>query len=182
MEHETVLSQVEQARAGDEQAVACVLAHAMPAIRSAAAHAAVLEFDDAVQEGIIGLFSAIDTYRPEKGASFQTYATACIRNAVTDAVRKALRRKDRELVSPEPFEDPEDPAVQAGPEEQAETREEYSQTMQSIAERLSPLERQVLVSFLDGQSYAAIAQRLSVTPKAVDNALQRVRQKLKIVP
>lgn len=181
MEEETILVQVERARAGDEQAVACVIAHAMPAIRAAAARAAGMEFDDAVQEGIIGLFSAVGTYRPDKGASFQTYAMACIRNAVTDAVRKALRHQGREVASPELLESAEAPAAQAGPEEQAETHEEYSQTMQGIAERLSPLERQVLAFFLEGQSYAAIAQRLSVSPKAVDNALQRVRQKLKIV-
>ena len=51
--------------------------------------------------------------------------------------------------------------------------------MQSIDTRLSALEKQVLALFLDGNSYSAIAKRLNASEKAVDNALQRVRAKLK---
>ena len=58
-------------------------------------------------------------------------------------------------------------------------RDSYTQTMQSIDTRLSALEKQVLALFLDGNSYSAIAKRLNVSEKAVDNALQRVRAKLK---
>ena len=57
--------------------------------------------------------------------------------------------------------------------------ERYTQTMQSIDTRLSALEKQVLALFLDGNTYSAIAKRLNVSEKAVDNALQRVRAKLK---
>ena len=66
-----------------------------------------------------------------------------------------------------------------GPEELVMQSERYTQTMQSIDTRLSALEKQVLALFLDGNSYSAIAKRLNVSEKAVDNALQRVRAKLK---
>ena len=67
-----------------------------------------------------------------------------------------------------------------GPEELVMQSERYTQTMQSIDTRLSALEKQVLALFLDGCSYGApSAQRLNVCEKAVDNALQRVRAKLK---
>ena len=44
--------------------------------------------------------------------------------------------------------------------------------------RLSKLEYPVLYLFLNGQSYEQIAEALSVTEKAVDNALQRIRKKI----
>ena len=63
--------------------------------------------------------------------------------------------------------------------EQTEAQEAYSSMLHSIETRLSRREKQVLALFLDGNSYSAIAKRLNVSEKAVDNALQRVRAKLK---
>ena len=86
-----------RARAGQEAAVAAVLTHMMPLLRRAAARAVCpgLEVDDALQEGIIGLFGAIKTYHPGGSASFETYAAVCIRNAVTAARRAAPPRRWR---------------------------------------------------------------------------------------
>ena len=82
-----------RARAGQEAAVAAVLTHMMPLLRRLAARAVCpgLEFEDALQEGIIGLFGAIKTYHSAGGASFETYAAVCIRNAVTAARRAAAQ-------------------------------------------------------------------------------------------
>ena len=157
MKDDVLSMQIEQARNGDEQAIAGLIARQMPQIRSLAAKAVRpgLDFDDAVQEGIIGLFSALETFDAQKGAAFATYANVCVQNAIVSAVRAA------------------------GPEELVMQSERYTQTMQSIDTRLSALEKQVLALFLDGNSYSAIAKRLNVSEKAVDNALQRVRAKLK---
>ena len=63
MKDDVLSMQIEQARNGDEQAIAGLIARQMPQIRSLAAKAVRpgLDFDDAVQEGIIGLFSALET-------------------------------------------------------------------------------------------------------------------------
>ena len=46
---------------------------------------------------------------------------------------------------------------------------------------LSGFEQRVLTLYLSGHSYLEISQLLRTTPKAVDNALQRVRRKLRSV-
>ncbi|MFQ8832272.1 MAG: sigma-70 family RNA polymerase sigma factor [Ruthenibacterium lactatiformans] len=89
MKDDVLSMQIEQARNGDEQAIAGLIARQMPQIRSLAAKAVRpgLDFDDAVQEGIIGLFSALETFDAQKGAAFATYANVCVQNAIVSAVR-----------------------------------------------------------------------------------------------
>ena len=79
MKDDVLSMQIEQARNGDEQAIAGLIARQMPQIRSLAAKAVRpgLDFDDAVQEGIIGLFSALETFDAQKGAAFAT--CQCVR-------------------------------------------------------------------------------------------------------
>ena len=178
-QNQTLLLQ--RAKDGDEQALAALIAGQMPLIRAVAARSLApgLEFEDAVQEGLIALFFAMGSYREAGGASFSTYAAACIRNGIADAARRANRRKHAPLNQSVPLDDAGSLPVPGGPAESAEAKEQYSATMQELETRLSPLEKQVWALFLDGFSYSAIARRLSIGEKAVDNALQRVRTKLK---
>ena len=173
-----ILQLVERARSGDEAALAALITRFMPAIRAAAARAVCpgLDFDDAVQEGLIALFHAAKTFDPGREASFATYANACIRNAAADAAKAAQRRKHAPLNTSVPLEEQQSAP---GPEEAILEDERYVSTMRTIEEKLSARERQVLALFLLGESYGAIAKRLGVTEKAVDNALQRVRAKLR---
>lgn len=186
MKNGNLTAQLNAVRAGDEAALAGLIARQMPMIRASAKRAVCpgLAFDDAVQEGIIGLLSAIRTYDEAKGAEFSTYANVCVQNAITAAVRAANRRKHAPLNQSVPYVEEAGAMYAAladmqGPEEQVLASEQLSQMMQDIRTRLSLRERQVLALFLDGLSYSAIATRLSISEKAVDNALQRVRAKLK---
>ena len=142
-------AQVGLAQAGDEAALACVLAHMMPMIRSSAAGCIGpgMELEDAVQEGIIGLFRALESYDVCRDASFETYAGACIQHAQQAA--------------------------------QAIEQERYNSWKARMAARLSPLERQVLGLYLQGLGYAAIGVQLGRTTKSVENALGRARAKLR---
>ena len=56
-----------------------------------------LDVDDLVQEGCIGLLSAIDRFDAEHGMKFLTYAAPAIRNAMTDCARAALSQFERRL-------------------------------------------------------------------------------------
>ncbi len=176
--NEELYAQIEQARRGDEQALAVLIARQMPQIRRLAAKAVGpgLEFDDAVQEGLIGLFAALNTFCRDRGVPFSAYAGACVQNAITSAVRAAQRKKHAPLNTSVPYTEQESIP---GPEELLVQSERYTQTMQSIDTRLSAMEKQVLALLLDGCSYSEIAKRMEITEKAVDNALHRVRQKLK---
>ena len=66
-----------------------------------------------------------------------------------------------------------------GPEEQAILRERVDEAVTRINTGLTGMERRALLLFLRGQSYAQIAASLSCSPKSVENALARVRRKLK---
>ena len=162
---------LQQAKAGQEAALAAVLAHMMPVIRSHAAAGVCpgLDLDDAVQEGIIGLFAAIRSYRPGEGAS-------CIQNAIRTARRAAGRKKHGPLNQSVPLSEED---TTPGPEELAIQNEQLQDTLQTIQTRLSPFEQEVLELFLSGCSYEQIAQALGRSPKSVENALSRLRRKLK---
>lgn len=169
---------IQQAKSGQEAALAAVLAHMMPVIRSHAAAAVCpgLDLDDAVQEGIIGLFAAIRSYRSNEGTSFGTYAGRCVQNAIRTARRAAGRKKHGPLNQSVPLNE-EDAAP--GPEEIAIQNEQLQDTLQNIQTRLSAFEQAVLELFLNGYSYEQIGQALGRNPKSVENALSRLRRKLK---
>lgn len=169
-----------RAQQGDETALAALIARMMPAIRKGAVdfRAPGLDFEDAVQEGLIGLFQAVRGYQPACGTPFAAYAAACIRHAQQDAQRAALRKKHAPLNFSVPLPDAE-VLPQPGPEELAIAGERYADTLQRMRTELSPLERRALVGSLRGQSAAKTAQELGTTPKAVANALARARRKLR---
>ena len=170
------------AQNGDETAVAALIARMMPAIRkgAAAATAPGLDFEDAVQEGLIGLFEAMHRYDAAAGMAFESFAAACITHAQQDARRAALRKKHAPLNFSVPLPDAEElPQLGPDPEEQAIASEQYAATIERMQTELSPLERSVLLATLNGQTAAQIAQEKQLAPKAVANALARARRKLR---
>ncbi|MEA4911816.1 MAG: sigma-70 family RNA polymerase sigma factor [Oscillospiraceae bacterium] len=155
----------------------------MPYIRKRANAAAGggLESDDLVQEGLIGLFQALETYDDTQDASFSTYAITCINNGMNAALRKAARKKQQPLRGYYSLsaQDADTLPDAASVEELAIAKEAYAAVQQKIRDHLSDFERDVLALYLLGYDYNALAARLDTTPKSVDNALQRARKKLK---
>ena len=100
-----------KAQAGDETAIAALIARLMPLIRKSARQnlAPGLDLEDAVQEGLIGLFEALRCYDADRGAPFVPFAAACIRHAQQDARRAATRKKHAPLNDSVPL--PEDEAA-----------------------------------------------------------------------
>ncbi|MDO5390688.1 MAG: sigma-70 family RNA polymerase sigma factor [Eubacteriales bacterium] len=143
------------------------------------------ETDDLIQEGMIGLFKAIRDYRPEKGAAFQSFANLCIDRQMYHAVESSNRQKHQPLnayVSLS-LNDNEEGILSELVASSAETvvldREDAQIMQEKIMKCLSPLENQVLASYLKGNDYLKIAQQLGRSPKSVDNALQRIRGKVR---
>lgn len=169
---------LQRAAKGDEAALAALIARMMPVIRKGAwsAQAPGLDFDDAVQEGLIGLFGAVRGYDPSRGVPFAAFAANCITNAQRDAHRAATRKKHAPLNDSVPL--PEDEAA-PGPEELAIASEDRTDVMTQIDTLLSPLERTALLASLDGLTPAEAAGMLERTPRAVENALARARRKLR---
>ena len=91
---EEVLDLIVRARKGEEKAMSEIIVHSADLVRSVASRVArngagnFFPFDDLVQEGNIGLLSAVNNYDVSRGASFDTYAGIRIKGAMIDALRK----------------------------------------------------------------------------------------------
>ena len=138
------------------------------------------ECADLSQEGMIGFLSAVYSYRTDGTASFLTYASRCIRNKILSALRKLNSTKripDSLLVSLEQIS--ETSAHPDTPENLILSESGAKLISALIEEHLSKQEKDVLMSYLTGISYTDIAEKLNLSPKAVDSALQRARKKLR---
>ncbi len=145
--------------------------------------------EDLIQEGMLGLLSAIRQYDPKQNATFKTYAELCIKNRLLSAVKTDSRLKHNPLNDGLPLdlllsEESQIPLLaytelfRRTPEEQVLARENKMELQQSFKRCLSPMERNVLRLYLDGLSYQEIAEQTGKPIKAVDNAIQRIRRKL----
>ena len=150
--------------------------------------------EDLLQEGMIGFFKAVRDYDETKNPAFRPFAEICILRQILTAIKQATRLKHAPLNSYESFFDPvydSDSDKQLmdvigvssvlDPEE-LYIKREFSRAFEAaVNSQLTSFERNVLDRFLDGMSYAQIAEDLGRTPKSVDNALQRIRKKLEKV-
>ena len=141
-----------------------------------------LEYDDIIQEGMIGLLAAIKTFN-SKGAQFKTYAQTCINNSIQTALRKFNRKKDIPIGSVIEYAEEEIPEENGviSAEDYYIAGESVSMLANTLKENLSEYENEVLRLHIVGCNYSEIAKRLSKTPKSVDNALQRIKKKLSTV-
>lgn len=160
----------------------------LPLVRAKAAsfHSFALEADDLWQEGLLGLFSAATTYDPNSSASFQTYAGVCISNRIITAYRSSSSLKNTILnnslsLQDTDFSDRDQLVCSIGvdPETQVIAQEGVKAVNDHLNESLSAMEKDVLRLYLNGCTYGEIARKLSISGKAADNAMQRVRKKLK---
>lgn len=139
------------------------------------------DYEDLVQEGMIGLLTAVRQYRLELG-SFPNYAAVCIKSRLISAVRSAAARKHaplNESVSISTYSSadylPEHLCV--SPEELLIDKELYSEYLVQLTKRLSALEKRILDAYLDGMSCSEIADTIHKSLKSVNNAVQRIKQK-----
>lgn len=144
-----------------------------------------IDKEDVKQEALIALLNAVQTYQDGKGASFATFAGKCLDNSIKNSILKLSSHKLRLLLDALPLEETENQrltgTVQDNPEEIYIGKEQYELLLNQIHVTLSEFEKNVLFCFMDGACYQDISEKLLASPKSVDNALQRVRRKLKAV-
>jgi RNA polymerase sporulation-specific sigma factor len=145
--------------------------------------------DDLIQEGMIGLFKAIRDYQKEKDASFFHFADLCITRQIYHAVEASQRKKHQPLnsyvsLSAELGEEGGGALLgasgafgSANPEQLLIDRENVAAIQEKMKHSLSAMEQQVLGLYLGGMNYRQIAEVTEKEPKAIDNALQRIRGK-----
>lgn len=184
------------AQSGDGEAMAELLERYKSMVRALSRPLFLIDGDqdDLIQEGMIGLYKAIQTYDAQRNTSFDTFANLCIRSQLHSAIKASNRKKNIPLNSYVSFDSTQDAVSteadrilavdasfairQQSPEDIVIGQENAQSTQRRLFSRLSKMEKQVLNLFLRGQTYQEIAQELEKSPKAIDNALQRIKTKL----
>ena len=136
-----------------------------------------IDVEDLIQEGTLALFFAVKSYDQTK-SSFSSFASICINRSIVSSLRSyyAAHHVPENLISPLDdvvlFDD-------NSPENILIEKEAFDSFADTIKKNLSKLEYNVFYEFLSGSSYAEISDKLNITVKSVDNALKRIRIKLK---
>ncbi|MFV0520049.1 MAG: sigma-70 family RNA polymerase sigma factor [Lachnospirales bacterium] len=151
------------------------------------------ESDDVLQEGLIGLSSAIESFK-EGSTMFKTFASLCIERQILTAIKSANRNKhlvlSKALSYNNLMSNSEDEVeyieyIDIGsninnPEQVLVSKETVKNIKSVINEILTSFEKEVLQLYLKGESYENIGKCFSKDSKSIDNAIQRIRRKLKI--
>ena len=185
---------ISELRSGDQGVMDFIMVKYKSMVRKKARAMYLLggENEDLIQEGMIGLIKAVRDYRPEQGASFQSFAELCVSRQMYSAIEASKRKKHMPLNSyvslyesgetegddkRTPLIDTIEPSRENDPETLYFSREYKEAFVEQLKGQLSPLENHVLYLHLMGTDYRTIAEILEKSPKSIDNALQRIRTK-----
>lgn len=183
---------IQKLREGDERIMDYILEKYKPLVLCKANAMFLIggDTDDLIQEGMIGLFKAIRDYRSDRETSFFHFAELCINRQLYSAVEASNRKKHvplntyvsfysqtteegkslAETLLTDQMDDPEQLVIE---------QENFTVFWEQLREQLSALERQVLDAYLEGKNYRQIAEELGKSPKTIDNALSRIKGKIR---
>ena len=178
-----------QIHGGSDDAMECLLEKYRDMVRKEARKFFLAGGDeeDLMQEGMIGLFKAITSYQEGKSTSFSTFAYLCVHRQIYTTITAFNRKKHIPLISLFEYKDQGDEFAldeilenpDETPEESLLRKEEIKDYYQKINQKLSKFEKQVMYYYLNGDNYTVIAKKLGKTDKSIDNAIQRIRKKIK---
>ncbi len=168
------------AQAGNDQAFTMLVALCEPMLRAQVARFrfSSAEREDMAQEGLLGLLSAVRSFDPLRDTSFRTYASTCVRNRLLSVWRRRAARA-AEVPLDDVFFAVDTAVSSADPAALLQEKETATAMLDDVRDALTEREYTVLLRYLDGCAYTEIAAQLQMSPKAVDNALQRARTKLR---
>ena len=181
-------------RDGDKQIMDYLMDKYKHVVRNKAGRMFILgaDKDDLIQEGMIGLFKAVRDYDSGRDASFLTFADLCVSRQMYTAIQAANRKKHLPLNSYiSLYKNSEDEILEGqligairdfseqNPEEILIDRENVEALQTIIDQELSTFERQVLELSMTGMGHIDIARLLGKDPKSTDNALNRVKTKIR---
>ena len=183
---------IQKLREGDERIMDYILEKYKPLVLRKANAMFLIggDTDDLIQEGMIGLFKAIRDYRSDRETSFFHFAELCINRQLYSAVEASNRKKHvplntyvsfysqtteegkslAETLLTDQMDDPEQLVIE---------QENFTAFWEQLREQLSALERQVLDAYLEGKNYRQKAEELGKSPKTIDNALSRIKGKIR---
>ena len=184
---------IEKLRAGDAEITDYIMEKYKPLVRkkSNAMYLIGGEPEDLIQEGMIGLFKAVRDFNPERAVSFFSFAEICISRQLYSALEASNRQKHIPLNTYISFSNQQEAdgvnleqiitEQTISPELMLIEQEGKKEFFDKLEEKLSPMEKKVLYLYLEGNSYTQIAVLLEKTSKSIDNTLQRIRGKVKLL-
>ena len=185
---------MEKLRAGDRDIMDYIMVKYKSMVRKKARAMYLLggENEDLIQEGMIGLIKAVRDYDESQGASFSSFAELCVSRQMYSANEASKRKKHLPLNTyvslyeesevekdgrTMPLIDTIEPEQENDPEALYFGKEYTEAFVEQLKENLSALENHVLYLHLMGTDYRKIAELLDKSPKSIDNALQRIKNK-----
>ncbi len=168
------------AQGGDKSATEELLRRYAGLVRSHARRYFLVggETEDLIQEGMIGLYSAIIGYDCTRTqGSFKGFADVCVSRQIFDAIKKVYSKKSGVLHNAQPLDTQ---MVETGlsPEEQLILVDEQKEFRQRMSKELSDFEFKIMTRYIDGLTIVEICEETGKTYKSVDNAIQRSKNKL----
>ena len=149
-----------------------------------------VEKEDLLQEGLIGLYNAINDYDESKNSSFVNFATLCVSRKMISYI-KMRNRKKRSVINNsvsiyQPLNDDSKLILinlirnlnSDDPYTVLRSKEKLNDLESFLLSKLSEVDFKSYWLFLNGYSYKEIAVELNINEKSIDNALHRARKKL----
>ncbi len=165
---ETLIS---KAQGGDRDAMDEILHHYSPFVKDIIRYYSMFlnrdDREDLYIEGLIGLQRAVMSYKKSKAKRFEDFSYVSVKNAIFDY----LRRRKRLIKSSLSF--------YRGTEDFKEELILFKEDVADFKEKLSPLEQSVLELYMQGYKISDIAEKLGKKYKSIDNALQRIKRRLR---
>lgn len=173
-----------KARNGDQEAFEELLNQYTPLIRSMTSQfckeLSSQDCEDVRQEALVAFYNAIKNYHVEqKHVQFGLYAKDCIRNRLVSHLRTLKKHGNVILVDAE--DAPSLTAEATDPAKRLMDEEAYLALYRQVKQTLSEYENRVWWLFLSGRTAKEIAISLQTEERSVQNALYRIRRKLRSV-
>ena len=149
-----------------------------------------MEIKDLNQEALVGFADALNSYNEKENTKLSTFISLCVERRIQTSLLKASRKKNitlNEALSLEHTYEEFDSTLadiisdnnENNPLTKMTRKEHYSCILNDISNLLSSSEKDVLYLMLDGFTYKEIATILNQDVKSIDNAIQRIKNKIK---
>jgi len=171
-----LLSLIRLARSGSESAFADLTVQYKPLIESMSRSyyrkysGELYSEEDFLQEASMALYSAVCSYNESDEVTFGLYAKICVRNRLVSLLRSASKKTKKTSGRGVEYTEPSHRLLE---------KEDIKQFEKKIEAVLSELEWSVFCLYIQKKSYADIARELCRSEKTVDNAIYRIKKKLK---
>lgn len=148
------------------------------------------EYKDLYQEALVGFSDALNSFDESKNSSLKTFITLCVDRRLQNTIRKAGRIKNQVLMDSlsldhvyKNFDIPLREIISDNRKNDPLTNiakdEDFDNLVHIIEQRLSPSEYEVYKLLIKGMTYQEIAKYLNKSVKQIDNAIQRMKNKIK---